>query len=162
MCSVVIRDGTVVELDMEIIREAIMKAIDVVSEIEKTISEAVKNISEALGTLAHTLGHLVLHARSDAYRELEVLVNAVARIVLFTLNVAASRIKGSVRFDPFLSKRLSAAIRNRVKHLTAVFQEHDRVLRESCIKRSQDRGSDENSDSDYPDYCYCSIPVKSL
>ena len=130
MYSVVKRDGRIVEFNISKISEAILKAFEALQseleEIHEIVEEAIDNFSIGLYTLAHSLAHWVLH----------------------TFYLVTSRISKAICFDPYNAVRLAIVIRIRVRLLTASFLEHAHVYRVACLLRTQDRGGEENSDSD--------------
>ncbi len=142
MFSVVKRDGRVIEFDISKIREAILKAFEALEpaleEFDEMVEEAIGNFGRAMYTFAHSLAHWVLHAFFE-----------------FT-----SRIRQAITFDPHSAVRLAAVICIRVKLLTASFLEHVHVYRAARLFRTQDRGVDDNSDSDMIDIKFRNyIPV---
>ncbi len=129
MC-IIKRDGSVIEFDVSKIREAISKTFEalepVIEEIDAMVEEAIDNLGRAMYTFAHSLAHWVLH----------------------TFYAVTSRIREAICFDPSSAVRLALTVRIRVKILTVSFLEHAHVYRAACLLRTQDRGDDENSDSD--------------
>lgn len=130
MYSVVKRDGRIIEFDIGKISEAISKVIKalvpVLEEIDEMVEEAIGKLGRAMYTFAHSLAHWVLH----------------------TFYTVTSRIREAICFDPYNSARLALAVRIRVKILTVSFLEHAHVYWTACLHRTQDRGGDDNSDSD--------------
>ena len=130
MYSVVKRDGRIVEFDIGKICEAITKAFEslqpVIEEIDEMVEEAIGNLGRAMYTFAHSLAHWVLQ----------------------TFYTVTSRIREAICYDPYSAVRLALAVRIRVKILTVSFLEHAHVYRAARLLRTQDRGDDENSDSD--------------
>ena len=130
MYSVIKKDGRVIEFDIGKISEAIQKAFAAVEpvpeRIDAMVEEAVDNLGRVMYSIAHSLAHWVLH-------------------VYFSLT---SRIIEAITFDPCNAARLAIAVQIRVRLLTVSFLEHAYVCRVAHLLRTQDRGTDENSDSD--------------
>lgn len=145
MYSVVKRDGRIIEFDIKKISEAILKAFEalepVLEEIDAVVEEAIDNLGRAMYSLAHSLAHWVLHAYYDI----------------------TSRIRQAITYDPCSAVRLAIAVQIRVRLLTVSFLEHAHVYRAARLLRTQDRGTDDNSDSDIIDKRFRSyISVESL
>lgn len=134
MCSVVIKEGRTVEFDVSKICEAVQKAYEtlesVFDEIDEMVEEAIDNLGRLLYSFAHSLAHWLLHAYA----------------------VFTSRIKKAICFDPYSAIRLTAIIFIRVKLLTVSILGYIHVYRVARLLRTQDRGSDESSDSDVIDF----------
>ena len=130
MYSVVKRDGGIIEFDIGKICEAITKAFEALqSELEgihEMVEEAIGNLGKTMFTFAHSLAHWVLH----------------------TFYLLTSRISKAICFDPYSAVRLAIVVRIWVRLLTASFLEHAHVYRVACLLRTQDRGGEDNSDSD--------------
>lgn len=140
MYSVVKRDGTEIEFDISKICEAIQKAFETVTsvleEIDEMVEEVIGNIERGLYSFAHSLAHWVFH----------------------TFYLITSRIKKAICFDPYSAVRLAIVVKIRVKLLTATYLEHAHVQRTARLLRTQDRGGEDNSDSDNIDFL-CIIPA---
>ena len=134
MYSVVKRDGRIIEFDKWKISEAMQKAFDALEpkleELDEMMGEVIGNFRRGLYTLAHSLAHWVFR----------------------TFYFFAGRIKTAICFDSYIAVRLAVVICSRVKLLTASFREHAHVYRAVRLFRAQDRGVDDNSDSDIIDY----------
>lgn len=130
MYSVVKRDGRIIEFDIGKICEAITKAFEALQsefeEIHEMVEEAIGNLDRTMFTFAHSLAHWVLH----------------------TFYLVTSRISKTICFDPYSAVRLAMIILIWVRLLTASFLEHAHVYRAACLLRTQDRGGEDNSDSD--------------
>ena len=113
----------VICFDISKICEAIMKAFE---SVEKIIEEAMENIKNALGTFAHVLAHWFLHA----------------------YHLATGRIRAALRYNPFYALYMEAVIRIKIKLHSCSYLEIAHAHQRENLIRIQDRGTDENSDSD--------------
>lgn len=130
MYSVVKKDGRVVEFNIGRISGAILKAFEalepVFEELDEMIEEIIGNFEKGLYTFAHSLAHWVFH----------------------TFSVISARIRTAICFDSYSAVRLAIVICIRVKLLTASFLEYAHAYRAAWLFRIQDRGVDDNSNSD--------------
>ena len=130
MYSVVKRDRRIIDFDIGKISEAITKAFEALQsefeEMHEMVEEAIGNLGRTMFTFAHSLAHWVFH----------------------TFYLVTSRISKAICFDPYSAVRLAIVIRIWVRILTASFLEYAHVYRVACLLRTQDRGGEDNSDSD--------------
>lgn len=126
MC-IVTKGDSAIEFDTAKIYEAVCRAMeDVMSEIEEAVKEAVERVGKALYSFAHSITHWLLHAYYSV-------TELVRRKNCFDLTA-------TIRFEIFILVL--------VRFLAVSFLQYFHELLTACLKRIQDRGSSENSDSD--------------
>jgi len=135
------REGRKIEYDITKICEAITKAFAAVEEIDEMVEETIEKLRRALLGNAYKLAHCAIH----------------------TFFKIKSQIKSIVCYDPHMGIWLTIIICILVKILTESFLAHAHVLREIWTARTQERGTDGDSDSDAMYIVFRNyIPVESL
>ena len=130
MCSVLIRDGRTVEFDISKIENAIAKAFLALEHVPDIIDKMIEEAIDKFGRVAYIL------ERSLAYWRLR-------RFFRVT-----NRIRNAFRFEFHSTIWMTTIDFIRAKLLNVSFLEHSPVYRAVWLLRTQNRGNDDNSDSD--------------
>lgn len=127
MYSVIKRDGMTVEFDISKINAAIEKAFEALEHIPEKIDLM---IEEALAKVAYVLERSLAYWRLHRFFRVK------------------NRIRNAFRFEFHSTAWMATVDFIRVKLLNVSFLEHSPVYRAVWLFRTQNRGNDDNSDSD--------------
>ncbi len=130
MFSVIKLDGRTVEFDTSKINRAIEKAF-----------EAMEHASEKIDEM---LEKFICYNRWIT----DILADSLEQWVLHSFLKITSRVRRAFCFNPHSSIWMETDLCIQVKLLTTSFLEHSYAYREAWLLRTQDRGIDDNSDSD--------------